>query len=145
MHSLTAESAMPHRDRRPTKHWCAKAGRPSERLARYWATTLAALAVLLPLPAPAQAPVRERSETATPLEGARRAADVARNELAAAQRARDNADLRLKKAEEALAAAQKELAAARADATAAAAAVSQARTADEQARAALAKALDGRK
>ena len=93
----------------------------------------------------AQAPIRERSEPVSGLDGARRAADVARNGLVAADSRHAEATARVKKAEDGLLAAQKEIEAARTEKAAADRAQEAARKANEQARAALARALDARK
>ena len=92
-----------------------------------------------------QAPIRERSDAVSGIDGARRAADVARNGLVAADSRQSEANARVKKAEDSLLAAQKEIAAARTEKAAADRAQEAARTADERARAALARALDARK
>ena len=92
-----------------------------------------------------QAPIRERSEAVSGIDGARRAADVARNGLVAADARQTEAIARVKKAEDTLLAAQKEIEAARSEKAAAERAQEAARTADESARAALARALDARK
>jgi hypothetical protein len=92
----------------------------------------------------AQAPIRDRSESATPVEGARRAADVAGNALAAAESRSKLASERHKKAEAALTEAQSELEAARRESASASAEVTKARKADAEARAALGKVLESR-
>ena len=93
----------------------------------------------------AQAPIRERSDAVSPIDGARRAADLARNGLVAAQLRSAEATTRLQKAEDALKAAQKEIDAARLEKSAADRAQDTAKTTDDQARAGLARALDARK
>jgi len=93
----------------------------------------------------AQAPIRDRSESATPVEGARRAADVAGNALTAAESRAKIAAERRKKAEAALVEANNELEAARQEANAATSEVAKARRADAEARAALGKLLEARK
>jgi len=92
----------------------------------------------------AQAPIRDRSESAAPVEGARRAADVAANALAAAESRLNLASERHKKAEAALTEAQRELDAARRESASASAEVTKARKVDAEARAALGKLLDSR-
>ena len=93
----------------------------------------------------AQAPIRDRSESATPVEGARRAADVASNALTAAENRAKIAAERKKKAEAVLVEAHNELEAARQEATSATSEVAKARKADAEARAALGKLLEARK
>jgi hypothetical protein len=93
----------------------------------------------------AQAPIRDRSESATPVEGARRAADVAGNALTAAESRAKIAAERRKKAEAVLVEANNELEAARQEANAAISEVAKARKADAEARAALGKLLEARK
>lgn len=92
-----------------------------------------------------QAPIRERSEPVSGIDGARRAADTARSGLVAADTRQAEATARVKKAEDSLLAAQKEIEAARSEKAAADRAQVTARSADENARAALARALDARK
>jgi len=96
-------------------------------------------------PSHAQAPIRDRSESATPVVGARRAADVAGNALTAAESRAKVASERRKKAEAALIEANNELEAARKEAGAAASELARARQADAEARAALGRLLDARK
>lgn len=109
--------------------------------------SMAALALLLigVGVAHSQAPIRERSEAVSGIDGARRAADVARNGLVAADSRHAEASARVKKAEDGLLAAQKEIEAARTEKAAADRAQEAARKADDEARAALARALDARK
>ncbi len=92
-----------------------------------------------------QAPIRERSDAVSAIDGARRAADLARNGLVAADARRNEATARVKKAEEGLLAAQKEIEASRIEKAAADRAQEAARAADDLARAALVRALDARK
>lgn len=92
-----------------------------------------------------QAPIRERSDAVSGIDGARRAADVARNGLVAADSRQSEANARVKKAEDNLLAAQKEIEAAHTEKATADRAQEAARAADEKARAALARALDARK
>ena len=109
----------------------------------------AAAAILLACvgsqPSHAQAPILDRSESAAPVDGARRAADVARNALATAESRANAAAERRKKAEAALIEANTELEAARKEASAAASEVARARKADAEARAALGRLLEARK
>jgi hypothetical protein len=93
----------------------------------------------------AQAPVRDRSEAASPVDGARRAADAARDSLATAESRSSAAATRRKKADAALAGAKREVEAARQDEAAATTEILRARKADEDARAALGKLLELRK
>lgn len=109
-------------------------------------STVALVLVLVGMgTAHSQAPIRELGEAVSGIDGARRAADVARNGLVAADSRHAEATTRVKKAEDGLLAAQKEITAARVEKAAADRAREAARTADEQARAALARALDARK
>ena len=92
-----------------------------------------------------QAPIHELGQAVSGIDGARRAADVARNGLVAADARHADATTRLKKAEDNLLAAQKEIEAAVAEKAAVGRAQEAARTADERALSALARALDARK
>lgn len=118
------------------KVFCAK------KLCSVAAITIAALGIPN---AHSQAPIRDRSEAATPVEGARRAADVAGHALTAAESRAKIAAERRKKAEAALVEANNEMEAARREANAATSEVAKTRKADAEARAALAKLLEARK
>ena len=119
----------------------ARTGRYAKKLCGAVAMTLVSIAASV---SHAQAPIRDRSESAAPVEGARRAADVAANALTAAETRANIASERRKKAEAALIEAQRELEAARQESTAATAEVTKTRKADAEARAALGKLLDAR-
>jgi hypothetical protein len=119
--------------------------KPEISLATMQATAALALVLLGMGVAYSQAPIRERGEAVSGIDGARRAADVARNGLVAADARHADATTRLKNAEDGLLAAQKEVESARTEKAAADRAQQAARTADERARAALARALDARK
>ena len=105
-------------------------------------TTLALAACLM---AHAQAPIRDRSEAVSPIDGARRAADRANDALTAAENRINGAKARAGKAEQALAAAGKEQEAAKIEQAAAESELLRARKADSEAREALARAIDARK
>ena len=92
----------------------------------------------------AQAPIRDRSESVTPLAAARRSADAAHAALKAAETRVAEARERAKRADDALKAARAEDEAARAEAKAATAELERARKDDESARARLAKVLEAR-
>ncbi|MBL8384678.1 MAG: hypothetical protein JNM90_16470 [Burkholderiales bacterium] len=143
VHSDT--SALAHRRSRRLPvavSWCTPGALARRGLTRGAGYALAALLLAGSSGILAQAPVRDRSESVTPLEGARRAADVARDNLEAAQHRQEAALARQRKADEALAAAQKEQAAARDEGAAAAAALAAARKAEADAREALARTLE---
>ena len=106
------------------------------------ATLIAALCLGIAGPTFGQAPIRERSDQATPVEAARRAADAARQSLEDAERRSSAADARTRRAAEALKAARAEDEAARAEKAAAAKALADARRADADARAGLGKVLE---
>lgn len=115
---------------------------PAARLLCMLAMLLAA--VCGAMPAFAQAPIRDRSETVNPLVAARRTADAAHAALRAAEAREAEARERGKRAGDALKAARAEDEAARAELKAANAGLERARKEDEAARAALAKALEAR-
>lgn len=119
------------------------------RIARHvslaWFSCACLVHTLLPADAWAQAPIRERSEPATGVEGLRRVASTTRNELAAAEARVKSAQAEQKRAEAVYAAAAKELAAARSETERAQAEQAAARAADQEARAALNRALEGKR
>jgi len=119
--------------------------KPEIRLATIRSLTALVLVLMGMGLAHSQAPIRERSEAVSGIDGARRAADAARNGLVAADSRHAEATARVKKAEDGLLAAQKEIDAARTEKAAADRAQKAAGHADDQARAALARALDARK
>ena len=106
---------------------------------------ITSLALAVCLTAHAQAPIRDRSEAVSPIDGARRAADRANDALTAAENRINAAQARADKAKQALAAAGKEQEAANIEQAAAASELLRARKADSEAREALARAIDARK
>lgn len=98
-----------------------------------------------PLSVAAQAPIRERSEPASGVEGLRRAAATTRNELATAEARHKAAQAEQKRAEAVHEAATKELESARAETERAQAALERSRATDAQARAELNRALDAKR
>ena len=106
---------------------------------------VATLALIGCLAAHAQAPIRERGEAVSPIDGARRAADRASDALASAENRRSAAQARIAKAEQALAAARKEQDAANIEHAAAESELIRARKSEAEAREALVRALDARK
>jgi hypothetical protein len=93
----------------------------------------------------AQAPIRERSDTVSTIDAARRAADAAHNAAVGAQSRLIEAEARVRRATEAAGAARKEEQAARAEQAAAAEALAGAKISETQAQAGLTRALEQRK
>jgi ABC-type arginine transport system ATPase subunit len=93
----------------------------------------------------AQAPIRERSDSVSTIDAARRSADAAHNATIGAQSRLTEAEARMRRASEAAAAARKEDEAARAELAAATDALARAKSGETQAQAALTRALEQRK
>lgn len=112
---------------------------------RYLKLAITTLVLAACVTAHAQAPIRDRSEAVSPIDGARRAADRANDALTAAENRINAAKARAGKAEQALAAAGKEQEAAKIEQAAAESELLRARKAESEAREALARAIDARK
>lgn len=112
---------------------------------KFGIAAIVALALIAGFAAHAQAPIRERSETVSPIDGARRAADRATDALSTADQRRNAANSRYEKAQQAWAAARKEQDAAKIEQTAAESELLRAHKSAAEAREALARALDARK